>query len=111
MAEKGSPGCAASVGCTLLQALMSPGKGGSEDVCVNYDTSSALALASLNVLHMHPGSEFDTFLFFFFILTALSVCVVHAIFSPEILGSGSLYSVLWIYVSVCRWLHPLSRFA
>lgn len=49
MAEKGSPGCAASVGCTLLQAVMSHSKGGSENVCVNYDTSTALALASLDV--------------------------------------------------------------
>lgn len=50
MAEKGSPGCAASVGCTLLQAVMSHSKGGSENVCVNYDTSTALALASLDVI-------------------------------------------------------------
>lgn len=48
MAEKGSTSCA-SVGCTLLQASMSHSKGGSENVCVNYDTSTALALASLDV--------------------------------------------------------------
>lgn len=49
-AEKGLTGCAPSVGCTLLQASMSHSKGGSENVCVNYDTSTALALASLDVI-------------------------------------------------------------
>lgn len=48
-AVKGSPGCAASVGCSLLQAVMSHSKGGSENICVNYDTSSGLALACLDV--------------------------------------------------------------
>lgn len=47
--KKGSPCCAASVGCTLLQAVMSHSKGGSENVCVNYDTSTALASAILDV--------------------------------------------------------------
>lgn len=56
-AVKGSPGCAASVGCSLLQAVMSHSKGGSENICVNYDTSSALALACLdvNTSQMHQG--------------------------------------------------------
>lgn len=57
MAEKGSPACAASVGCSLLQAVMSTSKGGSENVCVNYDTSTALALAGLDaVLHTCTGA-------------------------------------------------------
>lgn len=56
MAEKGLPGCAASVGCALLQAVMSHSKGGSESVCVNYDTSTALALASLDII-LHRCTE------------------------------------------------------
>lgn len=47
--EKARPAVQRSVGCTLLQASMSHSKGGSEDVCVNYNTSTALALASLDV--------------------------------------------------------------
>lgn len=50
MAEKGLTGCAASVGCTLLKASMNHSKGGSENVCVKYDTDTALALASLDVV-------------------------------------------------------------
>lgn len=63
MAEKGSPGCAASVGCTLLQTVMSHSKGGSENVCVNYDTSTALALSILEVV-LQRCSRAYIFLFF-----------------------------------------------
>lgn len=53
-----------SVGCTLLQASMSHSKGGSENVCVKYDTGTALALASLDVVLqiMHQGLHFNIFL-------------------------------------------------
>lgn len=50
MAEKGLTGCTASVGCTLLRASMNHGKGGSENVCVKYDTDTALALTGLDVV-------------------------------------------------------------
>lgn len=116
MAEKGLPGCAASVGCTLFQAAMSHSKGGSENVCVNYDTSTALALASLdvNTSQMHQGLHFDIFFllcFEVYILTALNVMLLMLSYSTEMLESGLLASVLWMYVSVCWWLHPLSGLA
>lgn len=85
MAEKGLPGCAASVGCTLLQALMSPSKGGSENVCVNYDTRTALALASLDVILYRCTKAciltLNCFMSCFevYILTALSVHIVYVL--------------------------------
>lgn len=48
--ENCSTGWTESVGCALLQASMSHSKGGSENVCVKYDTGSALALASLDAV-------------------------------------------------------------
>lgn len=50
MAENGLTGGAASVGCALLKASMNHSKGGSENVCVKYDTDTALALTSLDVV-------------------------------------------------------------
>lgn len=46
---------AASVGCILLQASMSHGRGGSENACVNDDTGSALALGGLDVWFQRHG--------------------------------------------------------
>lgn len=74
MAEKGSPGCAASVGCTLLQAEMSHSKGGSESVCVNYDTSTALALASLDII-LHRCTEALIWKFMQCYIRLSSVCL------------------------------------
>lgn len=67
-AGKGFTGCAASVGCTQLQALMSPCKGGSENVCVNYDTAR---LAVIHHTRTETRSRFNVFLSFeVYILTA-----------------------------------------
>ena len=50
---------------------MSHSKGGSENVCVNYDTSTALALASLdvNMSQMFQGLYFT----FFYVMSCLEV--------------------------------------
>lgn len=63
---------------------MSHSKGGSENVCVNYDTSTALALAILDVtLERCTKAYILTFIsvvsyFEVYFFTDLNVCVVNA---------------------------------